>query len=170
MTMTQLLVTTALATATLLTVSSSARAETDRDHYVGVSANGAAYALYLQTGVAVDGGARLATSSMFARAQLAAGRGFGWSYDDTYTQARVGIESRGCERRVCGGLGLDAGIEHVREIGEMSTATTPIAIPRVTVEFGERLRVRGALELPIQAQSEGVTVGLAALAGVTYGF
>jgi hypothetical protein len=169
MTMTRLLLTSALVATTLMTAS-SARAETQSDHYVGLSANGAAYVLYLQTGAAVDGGVRLADSSIFARAQLTAGRGHGWSYDDTYTQVRIGIESRGCERRVCGALGLDAGIEHVRELGQMSTATRPIAIPRVTLEYGDRLRVRGALELPVQAGSAEVVVGLAALAGVTYGF
>jgi hypothetical protein len=132
-------------------------------------------------GVLVEGGRRIARSPLFVRALGHGGRaklesapGVG-----TYIEARAGGELRTCSATgmLCGSLGIDLGLhrtqfQHVdlmqqRKPGASldETFSTAVIVPRFTVDGGNRVRVRGVLELPNHhresERTKGVAVSLA---------
>jgi hypothetical protein len=139
---------------------------------------------YDSHGIVGEGGMRLGQTPWFGRVLAATGNtkltnepGRG-----TYVEGRIGLEGRRCHYNgvVCGSLGLDVGahsgtFEHV----DLSNATrlraanssTPsleedfnatVLAPRLTIDGGSRVRVRGVFEVPSYITDHGSTTGIAA--------
>jgi hypothetical protein len=139
-------------------------------------------------GGALEGGHRIAKLPLFGRVMGVAGTTSLRSGRGTYTEARGGVEARTCSRtgRLCGSVGLDLGIHrasftpYVQDTAFQKPATTAvdpnqfdsfITVPRLTLDGGNRVRVRGVLEFPRHDRDNeptvtGVSVSLAL--GVAY--
>jgi len=118
---------------------------------------------FVSNGLVFDVGTRLGRSPWFGRAEGQAGAihrsdepGRG-----TFAEARVGVEARSCTYggMACGSAGLDVGMyradfTHVtfvindrRETPESLDAL--VAVPRLTLDAGGRIRFRLTVELPV---------------------
>lgn len=139
-------------------------------------------------GVVLEGGRRvghLRETPLFIRAMGHAG---GTKTSDnpghgTYVEGRVGIEGRNCTRSgmFCASVGLDVGLhrgryervefdEHGRPINKpvveapsepstFESFDSMVVAPRLTLDGGNRVRVRGVLERPYHIVSGGEGVG-----------
>jgi hypothetical protein len=118
---------------------------------------------YISNGIVFDAGARLGTTPLFARAMGQAGSihrsdepGRG-----TFAEGRVGAEARSCTPggMACGSLGLDVGVRradftHVtfaanERFETPETLNALVAVPRITLDAGGRIRFRVSIELPV---------------------
>jgi hypothetical protein len=101
----------------------------------------------------------------------------------TYAEARAGAELRTCNVTgvLCGSLGLDLGFhrtdyQHVdlsrmqKREGLNETFESTIVVPRFTIDGGNRVRVRGVLELPNHYSEGERTRGLAVSFALGMGF
>ncbi|MBA2541809.1 MAG: hypothetical protein H0V17_19350 [Deltaproteobacteria bacterium] len=141
---------------------------------------------YEFNGVLLEGGVRIQRTPLFVRAM--ANTGNASLPDDpgrgTYVEARAGAELRTCTRTgmLCGSLGMDVGFhrtnyQHV-DLSQKRGATDPldetfesgVLVPRFTVDGGNRVRVRGVLELPNHYSDRGRTRGAALSISLGLGF
>lgn len=157
--------------------------------YVGVSASVGAQR-GLQAAVHIDGGRRLDDSPLFVRGQITAAR----SGEGELYQARVGLETRGCvfAELACAFAGADVGYqrdlseEHPHYFGtgvgsggsyRYTDSHDVLFVPRAGVELGQRLKLRGTIELPFYRSVVASTMdtepggmGVVLSAGVGYAF
>jgi hypothetical protein len=124
---------------------------------------------YVSSGLAFDAGSRLGSSLWFGRAMGQVGTihrsdepGRG-----TFAEGRVGAEARSCTYggMACGSAGLDVGIRradftHVtfapgERFETSETLDALVAVPRVTLDAGGRIRFRVSVELPISMRDGG---------------
>jgi hypothetical protein len=122
---------------------------------------------YISNGIVFDAGSRLGSSLLFGRAMGQAGTlhrsdepGRG-----NFVEGRVGAEVRSCTYggMACGSAGVDVGIRradftHVsfapgerRETPENLDAL--VAVPRITLDAGGRIRFRVSVELPVSMRN-----------------
>ena len=145
-------------------------------------------------GIAGELGVRIPGTVLFGRVMAQAGNtglaklaGRG-----TYMEGRGGVEARTCiaNGMMCGSLGLDVGIhrshfEHADQSGspgfqkpqgpdvEVSSDErfdSVVWAPRLTLDGGARVRVRGVLELPNHVRSGGSVTGYAVSLGLGVAF
>lgn len=110
-------------------------------------------------------GARFERSPVFARAMAVAGTTNLRSGRGTYWEARGGLEARHCSTtgRLCGSAGVDLGVHRASFESNLERSASfqkrdvevddgrldsVIAVPRLTLDGGARVRVRAVLELP----------------------
>lgn len=121
-------------------------------------------------GAIIDAGQRLGRLPWFVRGTFEAGAvarsdepGHG-----VFTELRGGLEARSCQSggMLCGSAGADVGVrrgyfDHVlyAQNGSRSEFTESldsiVAVPRLTIDAGGRIRFRGVLELPIRMRTSG---------------
>jgi hypothetical protein len=144
-------------------------------------------------GIAGEAGRRLGHTRLFGRVMAQAGN---TALPDTagrgtYVEGRGGVEGRTCNPSgvICGSLGLDLGIHRSRyKHVDLSNPTgfskagqvvedpleerfdTLVAVPRLTIDGGARVRVRGVLELPQHFHEGGSTTGVAVSLSIGVGF
>ena len=118
---------------------------------------------YVLNGLVFDAGSRLGSSPLFGRAMGQVGTihrsdepGRG-----TFAEGRVGAEARGCTYggMACGSAGLDVGIRradftHVtfapgERFETPESLDALVAVPRITLDAGGRIRFRVSVELPV---------------------
>jgi hypothetical protein len=129
-------------------------------------------------GAAVEVGHRIAASSLFARVMGHAGSNEGGGRG-TYKQGRAGVEARTCSPTgmVCGSFGVDVGLHRgvftpfvpptssgvaraiIDSPDDRRDAT--VVAPRLTIDGGGQVRVRGMIELPQHYHAGGRTSGVA---------
>lgn len=136
-------------------------------------------------GALLEGGVRIKRTPLFVRAMANAGN---TSLPDdpgrgTYGEARAGAELRTCSRTgmLCGALGIDVGLhrtnyQHVDLTRKRATDSfdetfeSTVIVPRFTVDGGNRVRVRGVLELPNHYSDGERTRGVALSISLGLGF
>jgi hypothetical protein len=150
---------------------------TEPDGYVSAGIVVDANNGYISKGPVVEIGARLGQSAWFARGMFQGGSmvrsdepGQG-----TFGQGSVGIEGRNCGRggTLCGSAGVDVGFlrgdfDHVTFSNNERVATNEqfnayLAVPRVTLDAGGRIRFRAVLELPVQMRTSSTSMPTTAL-------
>ena len=135
--------------------------------FIGVD-NTSARAAYLAA--TLEGGHRLGELPLWIRGQLARGSVseiYQTAESNSYLEARIGMELRGCEPRriVCLFAGIDAGIrrERLMSDGHQLDGTYNVIVPRVGVDLGnDHVRVRPAFEIAAGTDGVGGGVSLAA--------
>lgn len=141
----------------------------------------------------VEAGSRLQRWPLFGRLLGSAGntRSDNFPGTGTFVEGRVGLEGRSCTHQgmICGSLGLDVGMHRGRfdripvdatvnkpegtpaPIDDGSEFDTVVMVPRLTIDGGARVRMRGVLELPSQVRAEhGSETGYAISIGIGVGF
>ena len=176
---------TATAFASLLATTAVAHAEPSLVAPVASSASAPASDSYLELGLDVgysavdlynalqlDGGHRLGGGPIWLHARLAHG-GMGnleqTTMNSDFTEARLGLEARGCVLSgfACLVGGLDAGYRHERQLTEFTNARADLAeaIARLGLDLGGRhLRLRGSVETAVSQRGWdglGLTTGIA---------
>jgi len=130
-------------------------------------------------GATVDAGFHLDHTPFWIHARVAGGAGdklFGVGRGSLF-QARAGVESRSCafDGVVCAMAGLDVGLQHTTWTGhdaswfsdshppdKTTTVDRHVAVPRVGLDIGGRVRFRPSLEADIDGQGvSGANVDLA---------
>lgn len=132
------------------------------DHYIASGLTFGSHA-YEFEGVLLEGGMRLSRTPLFLRAMGNGGRversdapGFG-----SYVEARAGAELRTCSQTgmLCGSVGIDLGLHRSQYRREDlgldrkpndpldETFASAMVVPRLTIDGGNRVRVRGLVEL-----------------------
>lgn len=129
-------------------------------------------AIGLYGAVQLDGGHRLGDGPIWLHARLAHG-GMGIIEETTmtsdFTDARLGIEARGCalDGLACLVGGLDAGYRHERVLTDETSAHVDLAdaIARLGLDLGGRhLRLRASVETAVSPRGWdglGLTTGIA---------
>ena len=133
-------------------------------------------------GFVAEAGKRIERSMFFGRVQATAGTTGLRSGRGTFHEERVGVEARKCTITgiVCASLGVDLGMHRASFKLYVDPATqgkpemlpaqqqrldTTVLVPRFTIDGGQRVRVRGVIEMPRHMNDEeslsGVTVSLA---------
>jgi len=118
----------------------------------------------------VEGGYRLLDLPLWIRGLLARGsvaQVYEMPESNSYLEARVGIEVRGCEPRriVCLFAGIDGGVRRERLLndGQQLEGTFNVIVPRVGLDVGtDHLRLRPALEIAMGTDGAGGGLALAA--------
>jgi hypothetical protein len=135
-------------------------------------------------GIAGELGMRLGRTPLFGRVMAGAGNTklTGDPGRGTYVEGRVGAEGRLCryDGVVCGSLGLDVGAHHgsyqhvdlqnqLKPIGNGTSTPSlqedfdaTVLAPRLTIDGGARVRVRGVIEMPSYITDHGSVTGIAA--------
>jgi hypothetical protein len=144
-------------------------------------------------GIAGEVGRRLGPTRLFGRVMATAGNTSlpNTAGRGTYAEGRAGVEGRTCSSSgvLCGSLGLDLGIHRSRyKHVDLSNPTgfekagasvedpleerfdTVVAVPRLTIDGGARVRVRGVFELPQHLHEDGSVTGFAVSLSIGVGF
>ena len=154
-----------LALTLLATTATIAHAEPD--HYVETGAMAGANSELLTIAGTVEGGLHLSETPIWLRAGIATGVGgelFAAGHGE-FLQLRAGAETRSCAWNgvLCGIVGVDLAYQHTAFTGhdtlsfgenvtrtDMSSTTAEmIAIPRIGLDVGGRVRFRPSLELDL---------------------
>jgi hypothetical protein len=123
--------------------------------------------------VTVDYGQRIDASPAWWHVEAGAGHAAIFSSDEgalmTAYQARGGLALRGCiARAVCTYGGVDLGYEHVDAMHGSGSGDEMIAVPRVGVELGNRVRFRPGLETEYGLAGTGGGLGPRLTLGVAW--
>jgi hypothetical protein len=126
-------------------------------------------------GLAAEAGRRISGTPVYLRAMIHTGEITAFTDGEgSYLQGRVGGELRECRVRgiFCGSVGLDLGIHHSKHVEEdrmTERHDNLVVAPRVAVDVGGRVRLRGAFEVVRHVGGDDVTGAAATLGlGVTF--
>ena len=138
-------------------------------------------------GFVAEAGKRIERSMFFGRVQASAGTTGLRSGRGTFHEERAGVEARKCNLTgiVCASLGLDLGMHRssfklyvdpaTRAKPEMlptqqQRLDTTVLVPRFTIDGGQRVRVRGVIELPRHLNDEESLSGISISLSLGVGF